>query len=131
MAAMMPTNARRSTAMKYITTPLPTITHNCKEHKRLRHGDVLRWNGRTYKAGSAAGYAMEYDECPITAVDRCVRRNHPLHWIIALGAAITSHQQERVQAYEIEIGDVVRFEGRTYEVKRAPNCNLDLVEAGA
>lgn len=113
--------------MKYITIPLPTTTHNCKEYKRLRHGDVLRRNGRTYKAGSAAGYAMEYDECPMTAVDRCERRNDPLHWIIALGAAITSHPQEPVQAYEIEVGDLVRFEGRTYEVKRAPNHNLELV----
>ena len=88
-----------------------------------------------YQAGSVVSYALEYNECPMKAVERCKqnmidhpRSGHKLHWINALASAISSDPTEKVDVIEVHYGMKVKFEGIVFTIEEANNNNLQLKE---
>lgn len=80
-----------------------------------------------YSAGTAASYAIKNNECPIESYNDAVKRGHSTHWISGLGSSISSHKRESYDVYLLEVGMVVRLEGRLFTIATAPNNNLQLV----
>lgn len=82
---------------------------------------------RRYSPGSAASYALQYNECPIGAYQRAVEKGHPTHWLNQDSTVICDHEREREAVIEIELGMKVCFEGRVFEIRSTFNNNLELV----
>lgn len=87
---------------------------------------------RTYSPGSVVSYALEYNECPIAAVEDAKAQGHALHWINARGVAITAHKRPPEDVVLVKLGMKVLFEGLLATIESAPNSNLRFVPvAGA
>lgn len=99
----------------------------------LKHGDELCELGskRCYSIGSVVGYYIENGDCPIKGLERAKEHGHDLHYIYAHGVALTAHKQARKEYIGVEIGQCVRFEGRYFQIGKAPNDNLSLTEVPA
>lgn len=82
---------------------------------------------KEFSPGSVVSYALECGNDPIAEVEDARRRGHELHWLNPVGASLTSHKRDPWKLVRIEIGQRVRFEGRTFEIAAAPNDNLRLV----
>lgn len=83
---------------------------------------------RQFKAGSVVSYALESGGDPIEAVQDAQKRGEKMHWINATSTSITAHQRAKYEVTLVEEGQLVRFEGRTFKIVKAPNENLDLQE---
>lgn len=81
-----------------------------------------------YYAGSVASYAIENNECPFAARERAIERGHPLYWINGMASVLLSTPRPKEKAYLIEVGMVVHFQGKDFEIWSAPNDNLVLIE---
>lgn len=79
---------------------------------------------RTYRPGSAASYALQYNECPIQAYNEAVARNHATHWINARGSCITAEKRAAEDVVLVRYGMRVRFEGRLFTIEKDHNNNL-------
>lgn len=84
---------------------------------------------RRYSPGSAASYALEYNECPIAAHADCVAKGHATHWINQNATALTSHTQEKETLVKVSPGLLVCFEGRRFTIQNDHNNNLKFVIA--
>ncbi len=89
---------------------------------------------RTYSPGSVVSYALEYNECPIAAVERCRAQmardphaGHKLHWINQNATVISSGPQAQRQLVKVTIGMRVRFEGLLATIEADHNNNLKFV----
>ena len=91
-----------------------------------------------YQAGSIVSYALEYNECPIKAVEECKQKmidqpynGHKLHWISSLGATISDSSTKKINVVEVEYGMKVNFEGLIATIEKANNGNLQFKEIEA
>lgn len=89
----------------------------------------LKKNGyyKMFQAGSVVSYALDYNECPLAALSHARDRGYELHWINALGACITSHQQAKKTLVKVEYGMKVCFEGLLATIEKDHNDNLKFV----
>lgn len=78
----------------------------------------------TFSPGSVVSYALEYNECPIAAVERAKANGHDLIWINANGAMLTAHDRDAEDVVEVEYGMLVHFQGVTARIEKADNNNL-------
>lgn len=79
-----------------------------------------------FTAGSVASYALQYNECPMQAVERAMERGHVLHWLNQSATVLSSRPEPRYDLIEIAVGMRVYFQGRRFEIESAPNGNLNL-----
>jgi plastocyanin domain-containing protein len=94
----------------------------------LKAQDMLINNFHSYKMSSVASNALENGECPIKAYNRTVEKKQETHYIIAVGACLTSHKRAKGTRVRVEVGQKVNFEGRVYEITKQNNNNLGLKE---
>jgi len=81
----------------------------------------------TYLPGSVVSYALEYNECPLAAVERAKSRGEKLVWINSRGALLTADRRAAEDVVEVEYGMLVRFQGVIAHIEKAANNNLQLV----
>ena len=81
-----------------------------------------------YQMGSVVSSSFRYGNCPIKAVERAVKLGHKLHFAFALGTCIHSGPHTKGRYIGVEIGQLVRFEGRYFRIDGAANRNISLVE---
>lgn len=81
-----------------------------------------------YSPNSVASYAIESGRCPIKAIERSLTRGERMHWLTQNATSITLMRQERKTYVGVNLGDVVKFEGRRFEIVAEPNRNLNLKE---
>lgn len=81
-----------------------------------------------YSPNSVASYAIESGRCPIKAIERSMGRGETMHWLTQLSTAISLMKMERKTYVGVNVGDVVKFEGRRFEIVAQPNRNLGLKE---
>jgi hypothetical protein len=98
------------------TFALPIRTRN--------HGTLWHF----YMLSSVVSYAMRYNNCPIEALDRARENKHQLHFAVTLPTVISAHPKPQQTVVGLSWGDLIKFEGRTFELKRSPNDNVSLVE---
>lgn len=80
----------------------------------------------TYTLGSVVSFALEYNECPIRAVQRATEMKHPLVWISNRGAVLTAHKRDAENVVEVEVGMQVRFQGVIGTLVATHNRNLEI-----
>ena len=91
---------------------------------------ILKVNGEhkgTYSPGSVVSYALQYNECPLAAVERAKANGHDLVWINANAAMLTADDRAAENVVEVEYGMLVRFQGVVATIEKAANNNLKLV----
>lgn len=93
----------------------------------IKVGSGERTFYRRYSPGSAASYALQYNECPVAAYQRAVEKGHPTHWLNQEATVICDSELPRESLVEIELGTKVCFEGRTFEIRSTHNNNLSLI----
>lgn len=91
------------------------------------HGTV--WS--SYTLGSVVSYAMQYNNDPVQAVDRARANGHRLHWANHDATVISSNPPPKHTRYGLQWGDYIKFEGRIFQLQKAPNDNVSLVEVPA
>ncbi len=92
---------------------------------------------KTFYFYSVVSYALDYNECPIEAYERCLQNQidfpyngHTTHWASPKTVMLSSTPIERKKpvAVDVEFGDCVKFEGRWFQLGEANNDNLSLTE---
>lgn len=86
---------------------------------------------REYTISSVVSYSLEYNECPIAAVDKAKERGHALYWINSCGAMLSASKQQKKNLISVHFGLKVRFEGKFFTIEKDHNNNLKLVEVAA
>lgn len=86
------------------------------------HGTLYRF----YTLGSVRALAREYKQSPEQAVTRAIERGHALWWANQNGTTLTAHKREKGTFPAHEIGDRIKFEGKTFVLAAAPNHNITL-----
>lgn len=110
--------------------------------KANRHGCInltawenlaLRGHLGTYRIGSVASAALEDNECPLEAIERCQQQiidhphaGHRLHWINQNPSGLSDMKQPQVKVIEVRVGMLVKFEGNIFTITREANDNLGL-----
>ena len=82
----------------------------------------------SYYLGSAVSYALANGDCPVRSVERVKERGEALWWINARGSSLSAGSRAKEKLVLVWPGMRVRFEGRLFEIAKAPNSNLKLVE---
>ena len=91
-----------------------------------RDGPGLGPAGRTYNASSVFTYAMRHGDCPLESYQRAVENCHDIYWINQESSVISDAATPEREAVRIRIKQVVRFQGKFFEIRPRPNDNLEL-----
>tara|TARA_R110000751_G_scaffold276509_1_gene377386 strand:- start:223 stop:606 length:384 start_codon:yes stop_codon:yes gene_type:complete len=102
------------------------------EGKHIREGykpkDQLCVDGSYYTFGDVFSSALNYGDCPLEALKRAEGFNHDIYWLsqnpITLSA---SRAEDKERAFSVSVGDKVKYAGKIFTVKKAPNNNLVLI----
>ena len=81
----------------------------------------------TYSMGSAASYALQYNECPIEAYGDAISRGHDTQWVSLCSVTISSQAQTRQIRVLISLDGVYNFEGVLFKFEKTHNSNLKMV----
>ena len=110
-----------------------TINIVTNDYSKEYGGVPVIIDGHECSFGSVVGYALYNRACPIKAVERAKANGHDLHWINRSATVLCSDRgyYERVAARrakmpKLAVGNIVSYEGRRFEIVRAPNSNYDL-----
>ena len=78
---------------------------------------------------SVVSYALENGYCPIAAYERTLNNmDHKTHWC-SPAQMLTSEYRELPEVVgTLNLGDIVKFEGRIFKLEAAANNNINLVE---
>lgn len=68
-------------------------------------------------------YALDYNECPKAAVERCTELKHEIYWINNCASSITSHQRAKGRRILLKPGQKVDMDGVILEVYRKGNSD--------
>lgn len=120
------------------TAPMLELVPAGSTVTELFHGDhlavkIIGYRGgfenfaRHFTAGSVAGYAASYNEDPEAAVAKAEERGDNLHYIFAEASVIALHPLEQPVRKTIELGSLVKFDGKLFQVLQSANDNLTLV----
>ena len=86
--------------------------------------------------GSVVSYALENGYCPIAAYERTLDNmvkfpynDHKTHWCSPDAPMLTSEYRELPEVVgTLNLGDMVKLEGRIFKLEAAANNNINLVE---
>jgi len=92
------------------------------EYQSIRYGKLMK----NYSICSVASYALEYNDCPVEAIERAKERGHKMVWINASATVLHNGPRSTTPHILVELGMKVYFQGHIYEIVKAPNDNLDL-----
>jgi hypothetical protein len=95
--------------------------------KSGRAGTLL---AHDFTIGSVAAYAAEYGEDVEAAVARAEANGHELYFAVAEGVTITAHREEPVARVTVQLGAIIEIDGNGFQVRKAPNDNLELLPFG-
>lgn len=97
--------------------------------RNIRPRDGISRVWQQFSASSVITYAQKNNKCPIMALDRARKNGHELHWLSPQACVITDSQPSVKPVYvQIEVGMIVKFTGRFFMIKAAPNDNLELID---
>jgi hypothetical protein len=80
-----------------------------------------------WRFGSVASYALKNNKCPFEAAERANKLGHDLYWVSQSTIVISSTPSELPKRVLLQPEDVVRFEGKLFTLRDAPNNNKSLV----
>ena len=81
-----------------------------------------------YTVGSVVTYALEYNKCPLKAVERAKKHAHELHWINHNPTTLSNSETIRTKCLMIDFNTLYRLEGITFKIAPTHNDNLKLIE---
>lgn len=79
----------------------------------------------SWSVGSAASYALQYNECPIESFNDCVAQGHKTHWINHDATCISDSPTAKMKLLEIDLDAKYMFEGKVFTIVKAHNNNYD------
>lgn len=89
----------------------------CVSKETKRHGNLYP-EVRPY---CTQWYALDYNEDPVAAVERCVNLKHEIYWINNCGAMITKEQGPKGQRILLKPGQKISMYGQLLEVFQKGN----------
>ena len=102
---------------KYTDKDVIAIAYESRNHGTLH---------RLYTLGSVARYAMDYCECPVSAIKIAKERGQALHYAIPKSTILTNHERPQQISFLQKHGDKIKFHGKTFEIVSTPNNNISL-----
>lgn len=133
--AVINANADRLTAKhpQILESNKARLVLSCEttEPMAFQHGDEIAVKiGKFYapvSLGTCEGYARQYNDCPVAAVERATKLGHKMHWANVQSVALTAWDQTIDTLLGFEFGDVIELEGCQFTLTRASNSNVALV----
>tara|TARA_Y100001936_G_C15950989_1_gene600176 strand:+ start:494 stop:886 length:393 start_codon:yes stop_codon:yes gene_type:complete len=80
-----------------------------------------------WRLGSVVSYALQYNECPIEAIEDAKSKGEALHWISGITVIMSSRPKKEAPRILIKEGEVINFEGKLFTVAPAANNNKTLI----
>lgn len=90
--------------------------------------DRSRTQRHNFTIGSVAHSAAESGYDVEEHIERARRLGHQLYFAAVEGFAITAHRQIPVERADLELGDLVRIDGKVFRIDEAANKNVTLFE---
>lgn len=109
------------------------VTFNEGVEPKVYDGETLtdEKHLENWRLGSVVSYAIENGEDPIEEYNRALERGHQTHYAMALGAILKSHYEPKKptdRRIMVKYGDVIIFHGQKFQIKKAPNNNINLIK---
>jgi len=91
-------------------------------------GDTFIIGLRTYVLGDVMSYALSNGACPFAAQQQASDRGHEIYYAFSTGACLSSSPKKQEVVFGQEFGDVITYAGKKFQIMKAPNNNVRLVE---
>ena len=91
-------------------------------------GDTLRIGASSFQLGDVMNYALERGQCPFEAHQRACANKHQIYYAFSLAACLSSGKTKQEVVFAQEFGDVITYAGKKFQLAKAPNNNVRLVE---
>lgn len=91
-------------------------------------GDTFIIDLTTYVLGDVMSYALSNGQCPFAAQKQASDRGHEIYFAFSTGACLSSSPTKQEVVFGQEFGDVITYAGKKFQLVKAPNNNVTLVE---
>ena len=81
-----------------------------------------------YMLDDVMSYALTNGECPFAAQQKASSAGHEIYFALQLGASISSSPKKQEVTFAQEFGDVIKYAGKKFQLVKANNNNVKLVE---
>jgi hypothetical protein len=98
------------------------------EKKFYAPGDTFIIGLTQYELGDVLSYALSNGECPFDAKQQASDRGHEVYYAFSKGACLSSSPKKQEVIFGQEFGDVIKYAGKKFQLVKAPNNNVSLVE---
>ena len=99
------------------------------EKKFYAPGDTFIIGLTQYKLGDVLSYALSNGECPFDAKQQASDRGHEVYYAFSKGVCLSSSPTKQKEVtFAQEFGDVITYAGKKFQLVKAPNNNVKMVE---
>jgi hypothetical protein len=98
------------------------------EKRYYAPNETFRINLNLYQLSDVMSYALSKGECPFAAYQQASDRGHEIYFAFTLSACISSSPKKQEVTFAQEFGDVITYAGKKFQIMKAPNNNVRLVE---
>lgn len=98
------------------------------EKKFYVPGDTFIIGLTSYVLGDVMSYALNNGKCPFAAQQQASDRGHEIYYAFSTGACLSSSPQKQEVTFALEFGDVITYAGKKFQIAKAPNNNVRLIE---
>lgn len=106
-------------------------SYKAVEYINLKAGDRVQLGDAPpseYLVYSVMSCALQDGECPIVAYNRAIQHGHDVYFIVNGGACVSKESSRSPRRVMLQTEDVVKFEGKFFNVLESANNNLCLKE---
>lgn len=98
------------------------------EKRYYAPGDTFIIGLRTYKLGDVMSYAISNGACPFAHHEKAIARGDEIYYAFSTGACLSSSPTKQEVVFAQEFGDVITYAGKKFQLVKAANNNVSLVE---
>jgi hypothetical protein len=91
-------------------------------------GDTFIIGLRIYTLGDVMSYAINNGACPFAHHEKACAAGHEIYYAYSTGACLSSSPTKQEVTFAQEFGDVITYAGKKFQLVKAPNNNVRLVE---
>jgi len=81
-----------------------------------------------YKLGDVMSYALKNGESPFAAQQKAYFAGDEIYFAFAMAACLSSSPKKQETTFAQDFGDVITYAGKKFQLVKAPNNNVKLVE---
>jgi hypothetical protein len=99
-----------------------------KEKRYYVPNDTIIIGLNRYILSDVMTYALSHGDCPFAAHQQANDRGHAIYFAFSAGTCLSRSPKKQEIVFAQEFGDVITYAGKKFQLAKAPNNNVRLVE---